>query len=371
MEARQITQGLHGGDVLRMASELRCDPGEIIDFSANINPRGLPAGALAILAAAVQSPEALLQYPDWTSHPLRHTLADKLQVPPKTIVLGAGASALITHTIRALRAAKCVAFLPAFAEYRRACDASRTAFTGIRLWEKDRFRINAVTCIQVLQRLRPDLLILNNPHNPSGWFTSAADIREIASNAAEIGTTVLVDEAFIDYVPEQQVTPDAARSPGLIAIRSLTKFYGCPGLRIGYAVAHPSVVRRIEEQMPAWPIGTLALDALTAAVQDTEYARATLAENARERARLAACLAELGFEIHPPAANFLLLKLPNGWPDSGPVREQLLRGHRILVRDCASFEGLECGRYIRVAVLSGNQNQQLVRALSTLGKVLA
>jgi threonine-phosphate decarboxylase len=364
METHQIKQGLHGGDVARIALQLRCDPSEIIDFSANINPRGLPTRATAVLADAAQNPEELLRYPDWTSHPLRRTIANHLKVPPDSIVLGAGASALITDAIRALRALKCVAFIPAFAEYRRACEACGTLFHGIQLKAEDHFRIDDVKCTEALRTLRPELLILNNPHNPSGSLTSATEIRVIADEAADTGTTVLVDEAFIDYAPEHQVTAAAAQRPGLIAVRSLTKFYGCPGLRIGYAVAHPSLARRIEQQMPAWPIGTIALNALNAAVQDAEYAQVTLAENARERTSLASRLAELGFGTYRSAANFLLLKLPDRWPDSAQVREQLLRRYRILVRDCASFEGLERGRYIRVAVLGGSQNRYLAEALS-------
>jgi threonine-phosphate decarboxylase len=370
MEAAQMIQGLHGGDVLRIASELQCEPSEIIDFSANINPRGLPASALDPLLRAAECPKELLGYPDWVSHPLRRTLANRLNVPIESVVLGAGASALITDAIRAARPSNCIAFLPAFAEYRRACDACDALFTGIQLKTEDHFQIDTTKCVKALRTLRPELLILNNPHNPSGSVTSKTEIRAIIDEATETGTAVLVDEAFIDYVPENQITADAATRRGLIAVRSLTKFYGCPGLRVGYAVAHPSFAREIEQQMPAWPIGSLALEVLNTAVQDLEYARITIEENARERALLRFRLAELGFETFPPGANFLLMKLPAKWADAARVREELLRRHRILVRDCRSFEGLEEGRYIRLAVLGANENQLLINAFVELGGCL-
>ena len=122
----------------------------------------------------------------------------------------------------------------------------------------------------MLRTLRPELLNLNNPHNPSGSFTSKIEIHTIIDEAAEAGATVLVDEAFIDYLPEHQVTADAAKRRGVIAVRSLTKFYGCPGLRVGYAVTHPSFAQQIERQMAAWPIGSLALEVLNIAVRHPE-----------------------------------------------------------------------------------------------------
>ena len=95
------------------------------------------------------------------------------------------------------------------------------------------------------------------------------------------GCSVLADEAFIDYIPDAAVTRDAAARPGVIAIRSLTKFLGCPGLRVGYAVAAPETMRSLTAQLPAWPVTTLALNALAEALEDTEFARQTIETNHR------------------------------------------------------------------------------------------
>ncbi|HSU32830.1 MAG TPA: aminotransferase class I/II-fold pyridoxal phosphate-dependent enzyme [Bryobacteraceae bacterium] len=368
MEVRHVrSQGLHGGDVARVALELGSDPNLIVDFSANINPRGLPSGAIQALLRAAQDNGERLRYPDWRSHPLRSTLAQHLKVPIESVVLGAGASALITDSIRTVRPSRCLAFTPAFAEYRRACDAIGAVFTGVPLGVDDQFKINIPRCVQLLRMQRPELLILNNPHNPSGSLILASEIRVILDVAIETGTKVLIDEAFIDYAPEDQVTAEASTRPGVIAIRSLTKFYGCPGLRIGYAVAHSSTAKQIERQMPAWPIGSIALETLSIAVQDREYARITIAENAHCRTSLADSLVELGFSTYPSAANFLLVRLPPNHLDSTHVREQLLVRHHILVRDCVSFEGLQDGRHIRLAVLTADRNRLLIEALSEVG----
>lgn len=359
-----ISLSLHGGDVARFAHELGCDPSQITDFSANINPRGLPPSALAAIRNT--TPEKLLSYPDSNVHPLRQTLADRLAVPVESVLLGSGASALIMEAVRALRPRRCLCFTPAFAEYRPACHAVGAEFIPIQLSAAAGFEIDVSECESALHRLQPDLLILNNPHNPSGRLTPRSIVRTILAIAAQVGTTVLIDEAFIDYTSDHQVTSDAAARPGMICIRSLTKFFGCPALRIGYAVAHPSLLAQVKRQMPAWPVGTIALDALAEAIRDEDYIRNTHSDNSRERSSLISSLADLGLKSYPASANFLLLKLPDAWPASSEVHARLLAEYRILVRDCSSFEGLETGGYLRVAVLDGTRNRSLVDALAAM-----
>jgi len=360
------SQSIHGGDVARIAAELTFPPEQILDFSANINPRGLPDAARTTLAAAARRPELLLRYPDWETHSLRRLLAQRLSVPLESVLLGTGASALITDAIRALRPAHCMAFIPAFAEYRRACETIECQFSGIPLHEHNQFSIDVPECIQILRASRPDLLIVNNPHNPSGSLASAEAIQSIFDCAAEMQSAVLVDEAFIDYAPAHAITTRAARNPGMVAIRSLTKFYGCPGLRIGYAVAHSSIAEQITSHVPAWPVGTLALDVLTSAVSEADYARLTILENEKERCRLAAALSKLGLQPYASAANFILVRLLHPWPASAELRDYLVRRHRILIRNCDSFDGLEPGRYIRLAVLGSAENNSLIAALTQI-----
>jgi threonine-phosphate decarboxylase len=181
---------------------------------------------------------------------------------------------------------------------------------------------------------------------------------------------VLADEAFIDYAPGAAITCEAAKKPGVIAIRSLTKFFGCPGLRVGYAVAAPETVRELAMQLPAWPVTTLALNALSEALQDSDYIRESIEKNQIARSNLSSALARLGCRVFPSAANFLLLRLPDGFKAS-EVRDRLIQEHAILVRECESFEGIERegierGRYVRVAVRLEVENARLIDALANV-----
>jgi len=152
---------------------------------------------------------------------------------------------------------------------------------------------------------------------------------------------------------------------GVIAIRSLTKFFGCAGLRVGYAVAGPETARDVTTQLPAWPVTTLALNALSEALQDSDYIRESIESNQIARSNLSSALARLGCRVFPSAANFLLLRLPDRIP-AVDAREQLIRKHAILVRECESFEGLERGRYVRVAVRLEVENARLIEALANV-----
>jgi threonine-phosphate decarboxylase len=186
--------------------------------------------------------------------------------------------------------------------------------------------------------------------------------------ARRSGAYVLVDEAFINYSPESAITLEAAApqaNADLIAIRSLTKFYGCPGLRVGCVVAAPETASRIAAQSPPWPVSTLAQNALAEALRDNDYIREALETNRSARMTLGPSLAALGCRVHPAAANFLLIQLPARFP-AAHIRERLLRDHAILVRECDSFRGLEGKNYLRVAVRREGENARLLAALTAI-----
>jgi threonine-phosphate decarboxylase len=177
---------------------------------------------------------------------------------------------------------------------------------------------------------------------------------------------MVVDEAFMDYVPSETLVAEAMRSEHLVVLRSLTKFYGMPALRIGYAVSSPRMAARIAAQLPPWPVTTLAASAAAEAVQDHQYARRTLVSVADQRRWLSQALGTTGVTVYPSAANFLLLRLPATAPTSARVRARLITDAGVVVRDCRSFDGLSNGRFIRVAVRQRDENERLVRALGSV-----
>jgi histidinol-phosphate aminotransferase len=184
---------------------------------------------------------------------------------------------------------------------------------------------------------------------------------ETIRRLARPGRTLVVDEAFMDAVPGEPSSLAGESLPGLLVLRSLTKTWALPGLRAGYALGDPALLRRLAAHRPHWPVGTLVLAAVEACASPLAVAEAAAAarETAVHRARLAAALAALpGVDVHLPAAGpFLLLRVRDG----ERVREGLRR-RGIAVRRGDTFPGLT-GDHIRVAVRDPDRSALLVEAL--------
>lgn len=354
---------VHGGDVWQVAEELGIATSQILDFSANVNPRGLPPLAQQRLVRDASDPQGLRLYPDPSARRLRHALSAHLAVTPESIVIGPGAESLLAPILRCLEPRRVLVPVPAFSEYRRICEQWKVEFVPFPLDRSESFRIPVDRLCRMLEGGSFDVLLLNNPHNPSGAMLNREETLRVAETAASAGMAFVIDEAFIDYALHASLARDAAERPGLIVVRSLTKFYGCPALRIGYTVAHPDTIRRVAALLPTWPVTQLAIDALAEAVADREYADASLRENAAARESLRASLDELGLNAFSSAANYLLFELQKHMPSAAELRMLLLRNHRILVRNCDSYEGLAAGLYTRVAVRAPDENRLLIRAL--------
>jgi threonine-phosphate decarboxylase len=355
---------VHGGDVWAVGRQLGIAPSELLDFSANINPRGLPDKARQRLAKDASDGRLLSFYPDRSARRLREALGQQLAITADAIVVGPGAESLLAPIFRNLQPPQALVPVPAFSEYRRVCGQLQIPFSPFSLDRSELFQLSVDRFCRRIELESPGAVLLNNPHNPSGATLDRNEVRHVADTVLANSSTLVVDEAFIDYVPHSSLAQEASTQPGLIVIRSLTKFYGCPALRVGYAVAHPDTVRSIESLLPSWPVTQLALDALAEAVTDREYAAASLRENAAERDRLAESLSGLGLFVFPSAANYLLLELGSHMPTAAELRTTLISRHRILIRNCDSYEGLACGRYVRVAVRAPEDNCRLIQALA-------
>ncbi len=360
----------HGGDVAAIARAFGVPVDDLVDFSASINPAGPPPRVLARLAREAADPRILARYPDPDYAELRTALARHLRVAPASIVIANGSAALFTAIARAFAPATCLLPVPAFGEQPRALTAAGCAIEPFRLHASDGFLPDVDALIgalgQTIGARTPSLCLLTNPHNPSGALVSASALTRIVRAAAQASTRLVVDEAFIDYAPVDSLAEQAARLPHLIVVRSLTKFYGMPALRVGYAVSTPDAAECVGAQLPPWAVTTSAAGAAAEALADETYARNTLATVAVERAWLRDGLIATGVDVFPSAANFLLIRLADDHPAAAHVRVRLIREHHLIVRDCRSFDGLEDGRFLRVAVRTREDNHRLLHALRAI-----
>lgn len=338
----------HGGNLAWAAALAGCPPDAILDFSASISPLGPPKSAIAAIQANLGN---LSYYPDPDYRELKAALGDLHQLPPEWILPGNGSAELLTWAGWDLAKLAVCLVTPAFGDYWRALRAFDAKVLECPL-NLDLPLTPAQTCG----------LLLNNPHNPTGYLF----LRETILRYLEQFALVVVDEAFMDFLPpdrEQSLIPMVQEYPNLVILRSLTKFYSLPGLRLGYAIAHPDRLRRWQNLRDPWPINTLAAAAAVAVVQDTEFQQQTWAWLPPARTRLFQGLAQIpGLQPKESAANFLLVESQQ---PSSQVQLQLLKSHQILIRDCLSFAELG-DRYFRVAVRSNAENDRLVQAMTEI-----
>lgn len=357
------TSAPHGGDVDAVSREYGIPVIALIDFSASINPFGPPRGVMDRLKRDSADVSLLSRYPEPSHSELRGVLSIELAVPPECLIIANGSAALFSAIVRALAADTCVVPVPAFGEQQRALDAAGCRIEPLMLNADDGFRLDAGKLAEALEASRPTMCLVTNPHNPSGVLTPVAEMMRVVRAAGSCDTQLIIDEAFIDYAPDDTLTAEATKAGHVVVVRSLTKFYGMPALRVGYGIATPAMASRIQAQLPEWPVTTLAANAAAEALRDHDYARRTRLTVAADRTRLRAQLAGNEIETYASAGNFLLLGLPARGPDSTGLRAHLIRNAGIIVRDCRSFDGMADGRFIRVGVRSRLENDQLVEAI--------
>ena len=356
----------HGGNLNWAATVAGCPISALTDFSASINPFGTPQ---SVIAAIVKATSELTAYPDPQYTELRSHLAQHHQIDPKLILPGNGSAELLTWAGRELAQYKLTYIAtPAFSDYTRALNT----FNGKIISCPLNLPISPL-CEAVLSFKTPHLpislspqprsgLLLNNPHNPTGKLWTKEEILPYLGRFS----LVVIDEAFMDFLPpdqEQSLIPFVAEHANLVILRSLTKFYSLPGLRIGYAIAHPERLRKWQQWRDPWAVNTLAAAATAAALKNKEFQQQTWDWLVAARSRLIAQLKTIpGLQPLEGAANYLLVKTATS---ATKLQEKLLKQYRIVIRDCISFPELG-DRYFRIAVRLPEENDRLVGAITAI-----
>ncbi len=347
---------IHGGDIWLSSRLSGTAPGELLDFSASINPLGPPPSVRKALSRALKS---ITPYPEPSSAELREAIASFHAVSADETVAANGSNELISVIPRLMKSGPALIVEPAFSEYRKALELAGIKVTSLVLPEKDGFKANA-------ERLKVaasgcEAVYIANPSNPAGVLTPKKELLEIIRPIGKKGTLVVVDEAFADFTGVS-VVPESVRLPNVIVLRSMTKFYSIAGLRLGYAVASKKLTGRLSPFMPAWSVNTLASSAGVAALKDGAFRKRTLEWLGPERSYLFEGLSSIdGLKPFEGSANYIMVKLTCG-VDSRVLRGKLLQDDGIIIRELSAFAGLGSG-FFRVAVLGREANRKLVAAL--------
>jgi threonine-phosphate decarboxylase len=344
----------HGGDVYHLARTLGLNLSELLDFSANINPLGFPPG---ISTALQQGLADIVHYPDRRCLALRQDLAAYHGLTPEQILVGNGSTELIYLAARALKPRRGLIVTPAFSEYEHALNLAGAPVAFHPTAEAHNFTLDHLLAAQA-----GDLVFVAHPASPSGALLDPELFLALAARLDAAGAYLLLDETFVDFVEQASCKAHLGRFPRLLILRSFTKFFGIPGMRLGYLLAAPDLLALFTAAQEPWSVNTLAQVTGRACLADKEYRHRTRALITRERQFLVEGLAALpGLQSFPSAVNYLLVKLIRAGWTAARLRTQML-AHRIVIRDASNFRGLD-ERFFRIAVRRREENARLLQAL--------
>jgi len=348
--AVELSPCTHGARVTQSAEESGKKTDELLDFSVNLNPLG-PPGLNKILAKASKT---ITSYPDNRYSVFKKAAAKSLNVKPENIVPGNGSTELIRLFAETVIESgdKVIIPFPTFSEYEFQCrifgaEFQYVNYTNITELEPDNYKA----------------VFLCNPNNPTGNLLKREEVLELARRCSDSEVFLFVDEAFIDLSdPKESIAGFAASNDFVVVLRSLTKTYAVPGLRIGFAVSSNNFAELLNNIRLTWNLNSVAVSVSEKLLKNnTGYLNRSLEMISKERKWLDSRLNSIrGFKTYPSDANFILVDIKGFLLSSSDLTERMLR-NSIIIRDCCSF-GLE--NHIRVAVRKRNENKKLIKAFS-------
>ena len=337
----------HGGDTYGMEG--------VVDFSASLNPLGMPVQAIRALKVAAASFE---NYPDPLCRDLVAALANHEQVPAGRIVATAGASDAFARIALAVAPRKVLVCSPCYSGYEQALQATRARIVHHSLVASENFDVTERILDYIDSEI--DLVVLCSPNNPTGRVIPHDVLNTVVGKARDCRASVIVDECFIDFADAPSCTPLLDEFPNLVIVKALTKSHAMAGFRLGYCLcADPELLEAVRASGAPWAVSSPAQVAGIAALDVAGYLELTREYVATERARLEEGLSACGMHVVPSHANFILFQSPV--PLYGAMLE---RGFAI--RRCGNFRGLD-GSWYRIAVRTTVQNKGF---LAALGEVL-
>ena len=344
---------IHGGKI-----PVKNSDHNIIDFSSNITPLGIPNFVKLIIKKNLDKVQF---YPDPKSENVISSLEKYTHLSKSNIVVGNGAIEILYNFCFAFlsKTTKVLIHVPTFQEYETAVKLSNCKISYF-----NSLNLSANIDLFISQIPKNGCIFLCNPNNPTGELLSKKELLSIVIEAKKLKTIVFIDECFIELVPKsnESVLSYVKKYDNLFILRSLTKSFGLPGLRIGYACGSKEIIKILQKIKIPWSVNSLAQDAANAVIKNTYHIKKSNLIIKQELKYLENAISMLkGFECISSSTNFILIKTKY---DSTKLQTKLLK-NKILIRDCKNFRGLD-NHYIRIAVKSHKDNVKLVAALEKI-----
>lgn len=344
----------HGGNIYKRAKELGISENQILDYSANISPLGIPSH---IKKAMVDAIEGTINYPDPDCTALREVIGRQDGVEPDCVTCGNGGADLLYRLAFGLKPKKVLLPVPAFVEYEEAMTAAGARMVYETMDED--FHIREDMTERITEDT--DLVILCNPNNPTGLLTPRRQVLAVLERAKEMHCRVLVDECFLEICREEEqytVKSYLKEYPNLMILKSFTKLYAIPGVRLGYLLcADREVIAQVNRAGQAWSVSHIAQCAGVAALSHPEYKAAVIDAVEKELIYMKKEMANLPLTLYDGRANYLFFRTP-GVTDL----DRRLESRGIMIRNCSNYVNLG-NDYWRIAVKTHEENVILLQEL--------
>lgn len=390
MNAEKETEmDFHGGNIYKVFREKNIK--EILDYSSNINPYGIPE---SLKKRITENLEVLERYPDPDYVELRQKLANLNKVNLSDIILGNGATEIIFLFMKVINPKKILIVSPTFGEYERAVKATEISGDTVslsssngdnknienkkieieyfELKESDDFKLNIGNLKNELEN-KYDLLIICNPNNPTGKFLKLAQTEEILKECNKYNTKLFIDEAFIEFLEDgmkESIINTEGNKKNLFVTRAFTKFFAIPGLRLGYGMYFDKELeKKISEKKEPWSVNNFAEMAGLTVLDDAEYIEKTLKWIAEEKIYMYEKLNKIsGMKVYETEVNFITGKIDEKLFSEGVnvkiLREKMLE-QGILIRDASNFKFLD-ERFFRLAIKDRASNERVIEAMKEI-----
>ncbi|MFC0478243.1 threonine-phosphate decarboxylase CobD [Robertmurraya beringensis] len=347
----------HGANPQFLYKALHLDmPETVIDFSANINPIGPPA---TVKNRWNELFSLVSDYPDPTAERLTGLLSKQEGVRKEQILVGNGGAELISLVGRLLTGKKVLIVQPAFSEYEEACRVNQCE-VRYHLMDVDRWELRIDELLVSLREV--DAVFLCNPNNPTGMFFPKHTIEVLARECARYGTLLIVDEAFYDFIEEyESIVSCLQHCENMIILRSMTKMFSIPGIRLGYLMANEALLAKIRESKPHWSVNAIAMKVGEWCLSESDYIEQTIQLIKKERERLQSFYRDQEFSYSPSNVNFYLLK-DTKVSDPFPFFRFLME-KGMIPRHTMNFPGLD-GKWLRLAIKGENEHERLLEVMS-------
>lgn len=344
----------HGGNIYKKAKELGIAQEQILDFSANISPLGLPG---EIREAMVASMDGIINYPDPECTELKEKIAEHDHVSVDWITCGNGGADLLYRLAFGLKPKNVLLPVPCFVEYEEALRASGAEMIYLPMGD------SLLPGEEIFDAITDhvDLLVLCNPNNPTGLLLSREYILRVLEATAKTGTKVLLDECFLEiteFEDDCTLKPYLGRYDHLMILKSFTKLYAIPGVRLGYILSsNPSILEAVNHAGQAWSVSNIAQAAGICALSLTDYKEAVINTVAKELAYMKEEMGKLPIRLYDGQANYLFFRAP-GVKDL----DRRLERKGIMIRNCNNYVNLG-EDYWRVAVKDHESNMRLIESM--------